>query len=73
RLPWAQSAMQGANAAVVGVLGAALYDPVFVSGIHGKADFALAVACFIALVVWRLPSWAVVVLGALGGAALTVI
>ena len=73
RLPWAQSAMQGANAAVVGVLGAALYDPVFVSGIHGKADFALAVACFIALVVWRLPSWAVVVLGAAGGAALAVI
>ncbi|WP_028031866.1 chromate efflux transporter [Gemmobacter nectariphilus] len=73
RVPWAQSAMQGANAAVVGVLGAALYDPVFVSGITGKADFALALVCFTGLVVWRLPSWAVVLLGAAGGAALSVI
>jgi chromate transporter len=67
---WAQSALQGANAAVVGILGAALYAPVFTSAIGGLPDFALALAAFVALVAWRAPPWAVVALAALGGAVL---
>mgnify|MGYP006286390737 CR=1 FL=1 len=66
----AQSAMQGANAAVVGILGAALYSPVFTSAVGGMADFALAAACFVALTGWRAPPWAVVLVAAAGGAAL---
>nr|MBL8411473.1 chromate efflux transporter [Dechloromonas sp.] len=62
-----QRAMGGINAAVVGVLGAALYDPVWISAIHGKADFALALAAFGLLVFGRLSPVVVVVLAALGG------
>ena len=47
--------MQGANAAVVGILAAALHDPVFTSAIHGRADFALAAVLFVALTVWKAP------------------
>ena len=66
----AQALMRGANAAVVGVLAAALYDPVFRTAIGGLPDFALALACFVALVGWQAAPWAVVCLGALGGAGL---
>lgn len=62
-----QRAMGGINAAVVGVLGAALYDPVWISAIHGKADFALALAAYGLLVFGRLSPVVVVVLAALGG------
>ena len=68
--PRAQGAMRGAHAAVVGVLGAALWDPVMRAALHGPADLALAVAGFVALVAWRVPSWAVVAAGALAGVAL---
>jgi chromate transporter len=62
-----QRAMAGANAAVVGVLGAALYDPVWTGAIHGRADFALALAAFGLLLYARLsPVW-VVAAGALAG------
>lgn len=71
--PWAQTGMQGANAAVVGILAAALYDPVFTSAIKGLPDFALAALCFAALMVWRLPSWGVVIMGGAGGALLTLL
>ncbi|MBU2958120.1 chromate efflux transporter [Paracoccus sp. 1_MG-2023] len=64
----AQSAMQGANAAVVGILGAALYDPVFTGGIGDMGDFALALAGFVALVAWRMPPWVVVAASAAVGA-----
>lgn len=67
----AQSAMQGANAAVVGILAAALHDPVFTSAIHNRADFALAAVLFVALVMWRTPPWIIVLLGATAGAAMT--
>lgn len=70
RKAWAQSAMQGANAAVVGILGAALYSPVFTSAIGGMPDFALALVCFVALMAWEAPPWTVVLLAATGGAAL---
>ncbi|MFZ5750842.1 MAG: chromate efflux transporter [Pseudomonadota bacterium] len=68
--PAARSAMQGANAAVVGVLGAALYAPVFTGSVAGLADLALALLCFVLLVAWKAPPWSVVLLGGLGGAAL---
>jgi chromate transporter len=60
--PTAQAAMRGTNAAVVGILGAALYNPVFVSAVLTPRDFALALAGFLLLTVWRLPPWVVVVL-----------
>lgn len=70
---WAQAAMRGANAAVVGVLGAALYTPVFTSAITGPATFTLALACFVLLTTWKLPPWTVVLVGALGGLLLALI
>lgn len=68
--PVAQAAMRGANAAVVGVLGAALYDPVWTSAILTPFDFALGLTGFILLTVWKVPPWITVVLMALGGVAL---
>ncbi|WBU61113.1 chromate efflux transporter [Paracoccus albus] len=64
------SAIQGANAAVVGILAAALYDPVFTSAVGDMRDFALALACFVSLVAWKAPSWLVVILAAAGGVGL---
>ncbi|HKV00449.1 MAG TPA: chromate efflux transporter [Vineibacter sp.] len=68
--PTAQAAMRGANAAVVGVLGAALYDPVWTSAVHSPRDFGLALTAFVLLTVWRTPPWIVVALTAIGGVAL---
>jgi chromate transporter len=68
--PDAQAALRGVNAAVVGVLLAALYDPVWTSAVGGAADFALALVCFGLLVVWKAPPWAVVVLAAVVGGLL---
>jgi len=61
----AQAALAGINAAVVGLLLAALYRPVWTSAIQAPADFILALAAFLLLAFWRVPPWAVVVLGAL--------
>jgi chromate transporter len=66
----AQSLMQGANAAVVGILGAALYSPVFTSAIGDMRDFTLALACFVLLMAWKMPPWGVVIVAALGGVGL---
>jgi chromate transporter len=63
--PWAQAALAGANAAVVGVLLAALYRPVFTEGVHGAADLAAALLGFGLLERWRAPPW-LVVLGMAG-------
>ena len=68
----ARSAMQGANAAVVGILGAALYSPVFTSAIGDLRDFTLALACFVLLMAWKAPPWVVVAFAAIGGAAMAV-
>lgn len=65
-----QSALAGVNAAVVGLLLAALYSPVWTSAILSASDFALGIVAFILLVFWRVPPWLVVVLSAAGGAAL---
>ena len=58
----AQAALRGANAAVVGILAAALYDPVWTSAVLVPEDFLIAAAGFVALVSWKLPPW-IVVLG----------
>ncbi|MTH55675.1 chromate efflux transporter [Bacillus mangrovi] len=55
-----QAALMGVNASVVGILLAALYDPVFTSAIHSAGAFALALSSFALLVYWKLPPWAVV-------------
>ena len=70
RLPAAQALMRGVNAAVVGLLLGALYDPVWTAGISGPRDFALAILAFLLLFAWRAPPWLVVLLSALGGAAI---
>jgi chromate transporter len=70
RRPAAQSALRGVNAAVVGLLLAALYNPVWTAGITGPYDFALAAAAFLLLFMWQVPPWLVVVLSAIGGAAI---
>ncbi|MEF3075620.1 chromate efflux transporter [Methylobacter sp. Wu1] len=56
-----QAALAGINAAVVGLLLAALYQPVWTSAIHQPQDFGLALVAFIALMFWQLPPWLVVV------------
>ena len=63
----------GINAAVVGLLLSALYDPVWTSAIHAPKDFALGLAAFALLAFWKVPPWLVVVLAALGGAGLALV
>ena len=65
--PIAQAAMRGTNAAVVGILGAALYHPVWTGAVMNSRDFALALTGFLLLAVWKLPSWMAVVLLAAAG------
>jgi len=72
-LPMAQAMMRGANAAVVGILAAALYDPVFTGAIGGLGDLALALICFALLMRWKTPPWVVVALAASGGAIMALI
>ncbi|WP_084793138.1 chromate efflux transporter [Glutamicibacter halophytocola] len=68
--PRARAAMRGANAAVVGVLAAALYDPVFTSAITSAASFMLALLCLVLLTAWKTAPWIVVVMAAAGGVLL---
>ncbi|MEX1197930.1 MAG: chromate efflux transporter [Pseudohongiellaceae bacterium] len=70
RIDGMQAVMRGANAAVVGILGAALYDPVWTSAILGRGEFVLAVAGFVLLSAWKMPPWVVVLVVGLGGLAL---
>ena len=65
-----RAALSGINAAVVGLLLAALYRPVWTSAIFAPADFALGITAFLLLVLWRVPPWLVVILGALGATAI---
>ena len=60
-----RAAIAGINAAVVGLLLAALYTPVWTSGIRSAADFGLAVVALLAIAIWRLPPWLVVLGGVL--------
>jgi chromate transporter len=66
----AQAIMRGINAAVVGLLGSALYNPLWISSVRSPGDFALALVGFVLLTAWRTPPLIVVILGALGGIAL---
>jgi chromate transporter len=68
-----QAALRGINAAVVGLLLAALYNPVWTSAIGTPADFALALLAFGLLAFWQAPPWLVVILAAIGGAGLAAI
>ena len=65
----ARSALAGAGAAVVGLLAAALYDPVFAQGITGAPTVVVAAVALVALTVWRAPAWAVVIGASLLGLA----
>jgi chromate transporter len=66
----AQAAMRGVNAAVVGLLGAALYSPVWTSSVATAGDLSVALVGFVLLTAWRTrPLW-VVIIGALAGVAL---
>jgi len=69
RHPGASKALAGINAAVVGLLLAAFYNPIWTSAITGAFDFGLAAAAFLLLVFWKWPPWLVVVLAALASAA----
>jgi chromate transporter len=66
----AQAMMRGVNAAVVGLLGAALYNPVWTSSVHAPGDFAIALTGFVLLTAWRAPPLVVVIVSAVGGVLL---
>jgi chromate transporter len=65
-----QATLRGVNAAVVGILLAALYTPVWTAGVHSPAGFGLAASAFLALTMWNVTPWIVVVAGALIAAGL---
>lgn len=67
-----QTALTGVNAGVVGLLLAALYDPVWTSAIYSVQDFALALVALIALMFWKLPPWLVVIACGFAGWGLSV-
>jgi chromate transporter len=69
----AQAIMRGVNAAVVGLLGAALYNPVWTSSVNAPGDFGIALVGFVLLTVWRAPPLLVVVVSALGSIALALV
>jgi len=66
----AQAALKGVNAAVVGLLLAAMYHPVWTSGITSAKDFALGIVAFLLLFMWQTPPWLVVILSAVASGAL---
>jgi chromate transporter len=68
----AQAVMRGVNAAVVGLLGAALYNPVWTTSVKGPGDFGLALVGFVLLTVWEAPPLAVVAVSAIGGILLAI-
>jgi len=69
RRPGTQAVMRGINAGVVGLLGAALYSPIWTSAVQRPQDFGVAMVGFILLVGWKAPPVVVVGVSALGGAA----
>jgi chromate transporter len=73
RHPVVQSALPGVNAAVIGLLLAALYRPVWTSAIFAPQDFAIGIVAFLMLTFWAVPPWLVVVLGALGASAVAAV
>ncbi|WP_142247852.1 chromate transporter [Alkalihalobacterium alkalinitrilicum] len=67
RNPKIKGALMGVNAAVVGILIAALYHPIWTNSILTAIDFAFAAVLFSMLVFWKLPPWVIVLTGAIGG------
>jgi chromate transporter len=67
--PSVRAALRGVNAAVVGVLLAALFTPIWTGSVHSSADFAIGLVAFLLLALWALPPWLVVILGAVAGEA----
>lgn len=67
-----QAALKGINAAVVGILLAALFNPVWTSAIHNPIDFSLAIAAFGLLMLLKLPPWVIVVFSVLGGSLISI-
>jgi chromate transporter len=63
--------MRGVNAAVVGLLGPALYNPVWASSVKNPGDFGITLVGFVFLIVWRAPPLVVVIISAPGGIAVT--
>lgn len=70
--PLVRSAVTGANAAVVGILAAALYHPVMTSAFTGLIPVIIAIGCFLLLTVWKLPAWVTVLAGAASGVIVAV-
>ncbi|MFY4773618.1 chromate efflux transporter [Metabacillus sp. RGM 3146] len=68
--PNMNGALQGINAAVVGILIAAFYQPIWTSSIFSPADFAFASILFSLLAFWKLPPWVIVLIGIIGGTIL---
>jgi chromate transporter len=68
-----RSALSGVNAAVVGLLLAALYRPVWTSAIFGPADFAIGILAFLLLTLWALPPWLVVIFGAVAATVIAAV
>jgi chromate transporter len=68
-----QSVLKGVNAAVVGILLAALYRPVWTSAILAPDDVVIGLLAFLLLAFWRVPPWLVVILGAAGAEAVGVL
>jgi len=67
----AQAAMRGINAAVVGLLGAALYTPIWTSSVRNPADVSVAIIGFVLLTAWRTPPIFLVIIGAVAGILLS--
>jgi len=72
RLSGMQSALMGVNAAVVGLLMAALYHPVWTSAVFRSMDLCLVLLAYIGLVFWKIPPWLMVILSALAGWVLSI-
>jgi chromate transporter len=68
-----KGALKGVNGAVVGILIAAFYNPIWTSSILAPIDFAFAAILFSMLVYWKMPAWFIVITGATGGSLMTLI
>jgi chromate transporter len=71
--PKIKGALMGVNAAVVGILIAAFYQPIWTSSILAPIDFAFAAILFSMLVYWKLPPWIIVITGAVGGSVIALL
>ncbi|MEH6888995.1 chromate transporter [Bacillus sp. JJ864] len=73
RKPYVQGAMFGINAAVVGILLAAFYHPIWTSSVMQPADFVVALLLFTMLAFWKMPPWVIVIIGAISGMILSIL